>query len=69
MDKGMAVATPEEIEDILNLESFKKQNKYPSNNYNGGKIYYFETAWRRKPKSIKSEKYENIEIIDLRWKR
>ena len=66
MEKGM-VATPEEIEDILTLDSFKKDKKYPTTNFTGGNIYYFETGWRRKPQSVKHEKYKDMELTDLRW--
>jgi len=62
------IATPEEIEDnILTLDSLKKDRKYPTTNFGGGKIYYFETGWRRKPESVKHEKYKNMELTDLRW--
>jgi hypothetical protein len=61
------IATPEEIEDILTLDSFKKEQKYPGTNFNSSKIYYFEIGWRRKPKSVKEEKYKNMELTDLRW--
>ena len=61
------IASPEEIEDILTLDSLKKDRKYPTTNYAGGNIYYFETGWRRKPESVKHEKYKNMELTDLRW--
>jgi hypothetical protein len=69
MEKGM-VATPEEIQDILTLDSFKKDKKYyPTTNFVGGNIHYFETSWRVKPRSVKHEKYKNMELTDLRWNK
>jgi len=61
------VATPEEIEDVLTLDSFKKDRQYPTTNITGGSIHYFEEVWMRKPRSVKHEKYKNMELTYLRW--
>jgi len=50
-----------EVENILSLEYFKKRRDPNS------KVHYFEEVWMRKPKSVKEEKYKNMEPTDLRW--